>query len=122
MRIRAFLLCAVFILGLAAPIFAADLAGSYSAQGTNPDGTGKYKGSVIITRTQDTYQVVWSVGAVYVGTGLVVGDVFSVAYADENKSWFGVVAYRILDGGKKLEGIWSAHGGKVLGSETLEKQ
>ena len=110
------------VLGIGVSVSAADIEGTYSAKGTNPDGKGKYTGSVIISKTKDTYKVVWSVGMVYIGTGIVVGDILSVAYVDENKKSFGIVVYKILDSGKKLEGVWCAHNGKALGKETLEKK
>jgi hypothetical protein len=107
---------------LSVPALAADIEGTYAAAGSNPGGKGQYKGNVIISKTGETYKVVWSVGAAYVGTGIVVGDVLSVAYADENKQWFGIVAYRIKSGGKVLEGLWSGHNGRNLGTETLTKK
>jgi hypothetical protein len=110
------------VLGIGVSASAADVEGTYSAKGTNPDGKGEYTGSVIISKTKDTYLVVWSVGTVYIGTGIVVDDILSVAYVDANKKSFGIVAYKILDSGKKLEGVWCPHNGKVLGKETLEKK
>jgi len=103
-------------------VSAMDIEGTYSAKGANPEGKGEYVGNVIISRTKDSYKLVWNVGMVYIGTGIVVDNVLSVAYTDENKNWFGVVAYRILDDGKKLQGMWCAHNDTVLGKETLEKK
>ena len=107
---------------LGAPAIAADIEGTYSAVGSNPGGKGQYKGNVIISKTEETYKVVWSVGTAYIGTGIVIGDVLSVAYTDEAKKWFGIVAYKIKSGGKVLEGLWSGHNGKKLGKETLTKK
>jgi hypothetical protein len=107
---------------LAAPAYAADIEGTYKASGTNPGGKGQYKGNVIISKSGETYKVVWSVGTAYIGTGIVVGDVLSVAYTDEGKKWFGIVAYKIKSGGKVLEGLWSGHNGRKLGKETLTKK
>ena len=100
----------------------ASLEGVYNAAGSNPGGRGSYEGSVTIIRTGETYKIVWNVGSVFIGTGIVVDEVLSVAYTDENKKWFGFVAYRILNEGRRLEGIWGPHGGKALGSETLTKR
>ncbi len=107
---------------LGAPAIAADIEGTYSAVGSNPGGKGQYKGNVIISKSGETYKVVWSVGTAYIGTGIVVGDVLSVAYTDEGKKWFGIVAYKIKSGGKVLEGLWSGHNGRKLGKETLSKK
>jgi hypothetical protein len=116
----AIILGAVFAFGQIAQ--ATELAGTYKAEGSNPGDKGNYKGNVIITKTGETYKVVWSVGLAYIGTGVVTGDVFSVAYMDEKKSWFGIVAYKIKSGGKVLEGKWCGHTGKTLGTEQLTRK
>ena len=112
----------VLALCLSVPAIAADIEGTYSAVGSNPGGKGQYKGNVIISKSGETYKVVWSVGTAYIGTGIVVDDVLSVAYTDEAKKWFGIVAYKIKSGGKVLEGLWTGHNGKKLGKETLTKK
>jgi hypothetical protein len=104
------------------PAQAADIQGTYKAAGSNPGGKGQYQGNVIISKSGETYKVVWSVGTAYVGTGIVMGDVLSVAYTDEGKKWFGIVVYRIKSGGKVLEGVWSGHNGRKLGEETLTRE
>ncbi|OIO36631.1 MAG: hypothetical protein AUJ72_05800 [Candidatus Omnitrophica bacterium CG1_02_46_14] len=98
------------------------MVGNYAVTGSNPGGKGNYKGTVIITKTNDTYKLVWSVGSAYIGTGILMDNVLAVTYTDENKKWFGIVAYKITDAGKKLEGTWCAHGSQDLGTETLTKQ
>ena len=53
----------------------ADPTGRYEVIGENPDTGGEYQGSVQVTRTGQTYRVVWNIaGTQYVGTGL--GAVF----------------------------------------------
>lgn len=101
-------------------IYANDIVGTYDVQGTNPGGKGKYKGTLVITKTNETYKLVWSVGAVYIGTGILKDNVLAVAYTDENKKWFGIVSYKV--DGKKMDGKWCAHGGKALGTESLTKK
>jgi len=103
-------------------VSAADIEGTYSAKGTNPGGKGAYTGNVIISKTKDTYKIVWSVGAVYVGTGIIADGTLSVVYVDASSKSSGLVVYKILDNGKKLEGVWCAYNGTVLGKETLEKK
>ena len=103
-------------------VSAADIEGTYSAQGTNPGGKGEYTGSVIISKTKDTYKIVWSVGGVYIGTGIIVDGTLSVTYVDESSKSSGLVVYKILENGKKLEGVWCAYNGTELGKETLEKK
>lgn len=122
MRTAKILLVVVSVIVIGISTYANDIVGTYAVTGSNPGGKGQYKGTVIITKTKDTYKLVWSVGAAYIGTGILVDNVLSVAYTDENKKWFGIVAYKVIDSGKKLEGNWCAHGGQVLGTETLEKK
>jgi hypothetical protein len=112
----------LLMLGISATAQAVDLSGRYSASGTNPGGQGSYRGYATISRSGDTYKIVWKVGEAYSGTGVVTDEVFSVAYTDAARKWFGMVSYRILDGGDKLQGVWCAHGGKVLGTELLIRQ
>lgn len=104
------------------PASAANIEGTYAARGTNPGGQGEYRGEVVITKTRDTYSVAWSVGIAYFGTGIVIDDVLAVAYVDETEEAVGIVAYRILEDGDRLEGIWCPLGSSILGTETLEKK
>lgn len=105
----------------AAPALADDLEGTYDAKGWNPMDGARYTGTVTVARTEDVYEVRWSVGATYVGTGVRVGDVLSVGYTDDEKSWFGVVGYRIGKDGT-LTGSWCTLLGKKAGTETLTRR
>jgi hypothetical protein len=124
MRLASLYLVIVLAIGFGSgvSVSAADIEGIYSSKGTNPGGKGAYTGSVIISKTKDTYKIVWSVGGVYIGTGVIVDDILSVVYVDESSKSSGLVVYKILDNGKKLEGVWCAYSGMVLGKETLEKK
>ena len=51
----------------AAPAHAADPVGFYSVEGTNPGHDGTYRGTVIVTRTGDTFRVFD--GTRIIGTG-----------------------------------------------------
>ncbi|MDH3584488.1 MAG: hypothetical protein OER86_09760 [Phycisphaerae bacterium] len=101
---------------------ALDIVGRYVATGTNPGGRGNYKGTVEIKKTGETYKVLWNTGAAYIGTGILIDNVLSVAYVDQDKKWVGVVAYRVLDKGARLSGGWAAVGGTTLGKELLVRQ
>ena len=111
---------ALFLL-IAVPLTAADLSGNYQASGTNPGGKGSYTGTVQIAKNGDSYRIAWDVGTRYVGTGIVTGEYFSVAYADTGGKWFGVVVCKIMQDGKRLEGEWCGHNGPLLGKETLTR-
>lgn len=112
----------LLLLTFAGNTHAHELSGHYSASGSNPGSTSAYKGSATLTRKGDTYRIVWQVGARYTGTGIITGDVLSVAYTDAANKWLGVVSYRILDGGNTLQGVWSRHGGSEMGTELLIRQ
>jgi len=107
---------------LAVPALAGGIEGTYSVAGSNPGGKGAYKGTVVISKSGETYKLVWSVGTAYIGTGIKTGNVLSVAYTDEARKWFGIVSYKIKSGGKVLEGQWCAHTAHKLGKETLTKK
>ena len=113
---------AILLLAAAVTAGALDLEGTYSVRGTNPGNQGDYRGEVVITGSGDAYRVVWSVGTAYVGTGVVLDDVLAVAYVDETQTAVGIVAYRIFEGGDRLEGIWCPLGSSILGTETMEKE
>jgi len=100
---------------------AADIEGVYACKGTNPGGGGSYEGTVAIVKNGDVFNVTWNIGAqIYTGVGLLEGDKFSVGYSDVQKTWFGVVVYKILD--KTLSGTWAMQGGNKTGIETLTKK
>lgn len=124
MRLYGFrlLIAAALLLGTVISASALDIEGAYAVRGTNPGSQGEYRGEVVITKTRDTYRVVWSVGAAYIGTGIILDDILAVAYIDETQTAVGIVAYRILDNGDRLEGIWCPLNSTILGTETLEKQ
>jgi len=99
----------------------AELGGSYAVSGTNPGGSGNYHGTAEVAKTGSTYEIVWNVGRPYTGTGILNGDVLSVAFRDEKSGLFGIVTYRVTDNGKVLQGTWCAYGQTAVGTETLKK-
>jgi hypothetical protein len=95
--------------------------GAYTVKGANPGGQGAYDGKVTITQNGENYNMVWSLGPngeqKQYGTGMVIGDILSVAYLDGSGQDFGVVTYK-LDG-NTLNGQWIPFGADVRGTETL---
>ena len=79
----------------------ANIAGKYDAEGTNPDGAGKYKASLIVTPREDVYQFSWnSLGNDYDGVGVVTDDAVAVAYTTgKDGKGCGVVLYKINSDG-----------------------
>jgi hypothetical protein len=103
----------------AAAAFAADPVGSYTVQGTNPNGGSSYSGTVEIQKTGQTYRVVWVVGSTrYVGTGIGNKDFIAVSYRSGNDT--GLALYG-SDGGN-WKGIWTYAGGRDVGSEIWKRE
>ncbi len=120
MKKSAAIVILVFVLS---PVLAlgAGIEGVYDCKGSNPGGAGQYAGTVSIAKNGDVYNVNWNIGAqVYIGVGLLDGDLLSVGYSDTSKSWFGIVTYKVK--GDKLVGRWSMHGGAKTGTETLSRR
>ena len=93
----------------------ADPSGSYTVDGKSPDGS-TYKGTATISKTGDTYKVVWSIGSdKFIGTG--VGDDSFLAVGYKSGSDTGIAIYSRED--KDWKGIWTYQGGTALGSERL---
>lgn len=106
------------LLWTAVSAFAADPVGTYQIEGSNPGGQGKYKGTVLVTKTGETYSVVWVVGSTrYVGTGIGNKDFLAVSYKSGNDT--GLALYG-ADGGN-WSGLWTYAGGKPLAPEIWKR-
>lgn len=110
--------CIALVLSAVAA-FAADPVGSYTVQGNNPGGGSRYTGTVTISRTGDTYRVVWVVGSTrYVGTGIGDKDFIAVSYRSGNDT--GLALYG-SDGGN-WKGLWTYAGGREVGTEIWKRE
>jgi hypothetical protein len=94
----------------------ADPAGKYAVKGHTP-GTGKsYAGQVMVTKTGDTYQVVWDIGGqIAVGTGIGSANFLVVTYLTGRQVGLALYA-RKADG--SWEGRWTQLGGRVVDTEN----
>jgi len=96
--------------------------GTYELVGTNSSGD-TYRGQVVIAPQGKNYAVVWLIGSrqAQIGVGIcnAAEDLFSVAFADHGKSYWGVIAYKV-DSWGKLEGKWTASDGRGQGRERLK--
>jgi hypothetical protein len=102
---------------LAAPLHAAELAGTYAVEGQNAGDQRSYRGELTITPVGRVYRVVWRIGPVEnVGTGIVQNDMLAVVYVQQGKA--GLALYEIRPDGV-LSGTWTIHGAQGVGSETL---
>jgi hypothetical protein len=115
---RHVLAVSVALLLSVAAAFAADPVGTYSIQGTNPGGNGKYSGTVTVSRTGETYRVIWIVGGTrYVGTGIGDKNFIAVSYKSGNDT--GLALYG-ADGGN-WSGVWAYSGAREVGAEVWKR-
>lgn len=102
-----------------ATAFAADPVGSYTIEGTNPGDHSHYSGTVEVSKTGETYRVIWVVGGTrYVGTGIGNKDFIAVSYRSGNDT--GLALYG-SDGGN-WSGVWTYAGGKEIGAELWKRE
>jgi hypothetical protein len=110
---------ALALLWSATVAFAADPTGNYTIKGTNPGGNGTYSGSVTVSKTGETYRVVWVVGGTrYIGTGIGNKDFIAVSYKSGNDT--GLALYG-ADGGN-WAGVWAYSGARQVGSEIWKRE
>ena len=108
----------------------ADPTGKFDVRGINADGSGEYTGTVRVTRTGETYKVVWSIGdhelaGIGVGVKLIDGHIvlgpasqddngISIAY-DSDGTPGTVVYFERPDG--TWHGIWAYQGSERIATE-----
>jgi len=96
--------------------------GTYELVGTNSSGD-TYRGQVVIAPQGKNYAVIWLIGSrqAQIGVGIYNPweDLFSVAFADHGRSYWGVVAYKVGSWGD-IEGKWTASDGRGQGIEKLQ--
>lgn len=115
---RRFVVTSAALLWSVAAALAADPVGTYRAEGSNPGGQGKYSGTVMVTKTGETYSVVWVVGGTrYVGTGIGNKDFLAVSYKSGEGTGLALYA---ADGGN-WTGLWTYAGGKELAPEVWKR-
>jgi CHAT domain-containing protein/tetratricopeptide (TPR) repeat protein len=91
------------------------IEGDYQVTGTNPNENGRYKGTLNIRKTGDTYQVTWAVGSSYRGVGIRSGDWLVVSWGQSEQ--LGVADYTIS--GDKASGRLARFNQSSLGVENL---
>lgn len=112
-------LITVMMAGGPALALAADPVGHYSVEGTNPDGHGTYSGEVAVTKTGDTYKIVWKIGGEeYVGTAVGDSKFLGMSYKSGDET--GLALYG--DSGSGWTGIWTYAGSRTLGTERWTRE
>lgn len=111
--------CALFLsTGVAWAADRADPSGHDTVVGTNLGGEGKYTGDVTITKTGDTYHVVWHIGSdTNTGTGIAVQDVMSIVFKSGKD--YGTAFYHHNPDGYWI-GYWTFDGSSKVGIETWD--
>ena len=122
---RAFAVLA--LLAMLSPMAAAQsrdpFEGTFRITGVNPDGQGRYEGTLTLRPQGQVYEAYWSVGpGEFEGVGVVVGGNLSVGYWADDKSWTGVVVYKVDGDGQTLSGVWAALGATRTGTEKAVRQ
>ena len=113
------ILAVVIMVCMATSLEAANLAGSYTCQGVNPNGPS-YSGTVKIIPSGDAYLLNWTIqGTTHTGVGIVTGNYLSSSWSSGGPG--GIVVYRIESDGR-LVGTWANPSGGALGTETLTPQ
>lgn len=94
--------------------------GTYSVQGTNPDGS-RYTGEATIALASDTSCVIeWTIAdTVFEGICMLYGDTFAASYVTGDQ--VGLAIYK-LTGGGVLEGAWTFTGVDGAGGEILTRR
>lgn len=108
----------MFFLGCTA-VFAADPVGHYTVKGTNPGNGDSYSGDVTVTKTGDTFKVVWTVGdSKYVGTGVGNDEFITVSYKSGDATGLSLMGHD----GDNWKGIWAYAEGTELGTELWTRE
>ncbi len=94
-----------------------DITGIYTLRGTNFDGSA-YAGEVTITKSDNTYNIIWSIGKQQsqTGTGTFDGTQLIARWQEGKNS--GDAIYALQPDGS-LIGIWTQDGHDGQGTETL---
>src|ERR1700761_4508851 len=116
---RSFFITLAVLFGFATAAFAADPVGSYKIEGANPGGSGSYQGTAEVTKTGQTYHVVWDIaGTRYEGTALGDQSFIAITYRSGNDT--GLALY--VQDGANWKGVWTYAGGTAMGHETWTRQ
>jgi hypothetical protein len=113
------LLITIALAAMTVSAWAASPEGTWTVAGTNPDGQSSYAGIVTVTRTGETYQVVWRIGDdTYRGTGVLVDGRFGVAYDAGGQASIALYAERSAG---EWSGRWALGSDTKSGTETWKR-
>jgi hypothetical protein len=111
------LMAVLAVIVLAGGAALANPVGKYVNRGTKGNGT-PFSGVVTVSKTGDTYRVVWVVaGQTYTGTGIGSDDFLAVSYRSGNDT--GLALYNRKSDGSWV-GIWTYAGGQRIGTDVWQ--
>lgn len=115
---RIILTAAAAALLMASSAQAAEVGGSYTAKGTNFDGSA-YSGEAEITVTSNTTcAITWTTGSTNAkGFCMLKNDAFAAAYVMGDNT-VGLIIYNVQEDGT-LDGVWTIAGKNGAGTEVL---
>ena len=89
--------------------------GTYSVTGTNPGGSGTYRGIVTVSRTGETYKVIWDIaGTRFTGSGLGAAPVKGGAVMGPAASGDDTLAVGYISGPQLRSGVLRGAAGRKL--------
>jgi hypothetical protein len=99
-----------------------DINGTYDITGTNENGAGAYKGTLVVTNRGDVHQFSWdTAGKKYDGVGVRTGNAVASAFAEgQSGEGCGVVLYKIGADGS-LDGKAGYWGNNSSETETAKR-
>jgi hypothetical protein len=112
-------LAATLLMLSVSPVLA-DPVGKYDVEGTNPGNGQSYSGTVSVTKTGQTYKVVWVIGGTsYIGTAIGNEEFMAISYkAGGNNTGLALYAPKDDD----WVGVWTYSGGTEMGTEHWTRQ
>ena len=111
MRIAAL---AILALLAVAPAAMATPVGSYNVEGVNPGNDGTYRGTATVTRTGETFRVVWVIdGTRIIGTGIGNDDFIAISIVSGRNAGIALLGAD----GPNWTGPWATANGTQVGAE-----
>lgn len=119
--LKAAALSMLLVAGMAVPAFAqANLAGTYTYTGTDPDGSTYDPGELVVKSVPSgAFEITWD-GGQYVGVGQVTGSVFAVASVAEGKN--SIMLFTINPDGSLAGKWWRRTDAGTKGTEVWKKK
>lgn len=101
------------------PAHAADPVGTYAVEGVSPGSNATYTGTATVTRTGDTFRVVWTIdGTRYTGTAIGNEQYLAVTYVSGRDTGVSILGAS----GANWAGEWTTANGTQRGAERWARR